>query len=37
MLITLHTTAGKTEESEQALYLGKNKECNCNKRVYYYE
>jgi hypothetical protein len=33
ILITLHTTAYKTEEREQAVYLGENKECNCYKPV----
>jgi hypothetical protein len=35
ILITLHTTASKKEEREQAVYLGENKECNCYKRIYY--
>jgi hypothetical protein len=33
ILITLHTTSGKTEEREQAVYLGENKECNYNKII----
>jgi hypothetical protein len=37
ILITLHTAAYKTEEREQAVYLDKNKDCNCYERIYYCE
>jgi hypothetical protein len=30
LILTLHTTAGKTEEREQAVYLGGNKKCVIN-------